>query len=173
MRNFIAYFFFVIFSSTIGFGQSGPSQFSKADVSSDLDYLYAALKNAHYNLFTYTSKEKYDSIYQVTKASVQEDSLSAFEAHNFLQRFVAHAKNGHTAIEFPIPAYREYAVAGGTLFPLEIAFDDNKPLVRKNWSAQNGIGIGNELLKINGVSMDEILSKIYQQISAERIYFKQ
>ena len=173
MRNFITYFFFVIFSSTLGFGQSATSKFSKEDVLSDLDYLYAALKDAHYNLFAYTTKKKFDSIYVVAKASVEKDSITAFDAHKMLQQFVAHAKNGHTAIDFPIPAYQEYAVAGGTLFPLEIAFDDNKPLIRKNWSGQDEIPIGSELLKINGMPMDEILTKIYHQISAERTYFKQ
>ncbi|MEL6306387.1 MAG: hypothetical protein AAFQ20_16610 [Bacteroidota bacterium] len=173
MRNFIAYFFVVFLGTTIGFGQSITAKFSKVDVLSDLDYLYASLKDAHYNLFAYTSEKKYDSIYAVTKASVQKDSITAFAAHKMLQQFVAHAKNGHTAIEFPIPAYQEYAGAGGTLFPLEIAFDENKPLIRKNWSGQDGIAIGRELLKINGMPMDVILSKIYQQISAERTYFKQ
>ena len=173
MRNFIAYFFFIIFSSTIGLGQSTTSKFSIEDVLSDLDYLYTALKDAHYNLFAYTTTQKFDSIFVVTKASVQKDSITAFDAHKMLQQFVAHAKNGHTAINFPIPAYQEYAGTGGTLFPLEIAFDDNKPLIRKNWSGQDGIPIGSELLKINGMPVDEILTKIYRQISAERTYFKQ
>ena len=173
MRNFIAYFFFIIFSSTIGLGQSTTSKFSIEDVLSDLDYLYTALKDAHYNLSAYTSKKKFDSVYTVTKASVQKDSITAFDAHKMLQQFVAHAKNGHTAIDFPIPAYQEYAMAGGTLFPLEIAFDNDKPLIRKNWSSQDAIPIGSELLKINGMPVDEILTKIYRQISAERTYFKQ
>ncbi|MEO1487597.1 MAG: S41 family peptidase [Bacteroidota bacterium] len=173
MRNFITYFFFLFIGITTGFTQSNTTMFSKEAVLSDLDYLYAALKDAHYDLFACTPKKKYDSIYTATKATLQKDSLTSFDTHKMLQRFVAHAKNGHTAIEFPIPAYQEYAGAGGTLFPLEIAFDDNKPLIRKNWSNQEEIAIGSELLKINGMPMDEILSKIYQQISAERTYFKQ
>lgn len=173
MRNFIAYLAIAfVFSSTVS-GQSQTNRFSKKDVLSDLDYLYAALQDAHYNLFAYTSKERYDGFYEEAKTALQQDSLTALEAHNFLQRFVAHAKNGHTAIDFPIQSYQQYAGDGGTLFPLEIAFDENKPLVRKNWSGQEEIPVGSELLSINGVKMDDILSEIYKQISAERLYFKQ
>ncbi len=165
---FIALFYLLSFSS---FAQS-PSKFSKQEVLEDIDYLYESLKDAHYNLYAYTSKETFDSAYLAIKNSVQKDSLDLLETSSLFQKFAAFAQNGHTGISFPIQSYREYVYVSGTLFPLEIAFEDNKPLIRKNWSNNENIKIGSEILSINGKSMKEILAKIYPQISAERPYFK-
>ncbi|WP_375559308.1 S41 family peptidase [Bernardetia sp. OM2101] len=165
---FIALFYFLSLST---FAQSS-SKFSKQEVLEDLDYLYESLNDAHYNLYAYTSKETFDSAYLAIKNSVQKDSLDLLETSSLFQKFAAFAKNGHTGISFPIQSYGEYVYAGGTLFPLEIAFEDNKPLIRKNWSDNENIKIGSEVLSINGKSMSEILAKIYPQISAERPYFK-
>ncbi|MEM1219072.1 MAG: S41 family peptidase, partial [Bacteroidota bacterium] len=62
---------------------------------------------------------------------------------------------------------------GGTIFPLEIALENGKALIRKNWSDQESILPGMQLLSIDGVEIDEVLAEIYSQIPAERLYFKQ
>ncbi|WP_338759362.1 S41 family peptidase [Bernardetia sp. ABR2-2B] len=170
MKRLYSTLVFLLFSYST-FGQSS-SMFSKEAVLEDLDYLYTSLKDAHYNLYAYTSKETFDSAYSSIKNSIQKDSLSLLETSNLYQKLAAFAKNGHTGITFPIQSYGEYVYAGGTLFPLEIAFEDNKPLIRKNWSDNQNIKIGSEVLSINGKSINEVLAKIYPQISAERLYFK-
>lgn len=80
--------------------------------------------------------------------------------------------NGHTEIDFPAASYTTYAYGGGTLFPLEIAFENNKSLIRKNFSENPNLKIGSEIISINGVLMKDILAQIYPQVSAERTYFK-
>lgn len=160
-----------ILSSTYSFGQSD-TKFSKEAVVGDLKYLYESLKAAHYNLYAYITEQKFDSVYQQVMDITDKDSLNFLETTNVFQRLISTVNNGHTEIDFPAQAYREYAYAGGSVFPLEIAFENNKPLVRKNWSNNTDIDIGSEVVSINGVSIAEILSKIYPQISAERPYFK-
>lgn len=160
-----------VFFTLYSFGQSN-NYFSKKEVNADLDYLYESLQDAHYNIYAYATKEEFATAYQKAKNAINKDSLSLLEVTNIFQRFVSTAKNGHTEIDFPAQSYREYAFAGGTVFPIEIAFEDNKSLVRKNWSANNEIRVGSEIISINGLSMADILSKIYPQISAERPYFK-
>ena len=167
LYSVIIFFFFTLSI----FGQS-PAKFSKKEVLEDLYYLYESLKDAHYNLYAYTSKETYDSAYLAIKNSIQSDSLTLLETSNVYQKLAAFAKNGHTGITFPMQSYIAFAYGGGTFFPLEIAFQEDKPLVRKNWSSNQNIKIGSEVLSINGKSMHEILAKIYPQISAERAYFK-
>ena len=39
---------------------------------------------------------------------------------------ISKANNGHTEINFPGAAYGQYGSSGGTLFPLELAFEDGK-----------------------------------------------
>jgi len=153
------------------FGQS-KAKFSKEEVLADLKILRESLIDAHYNLYAYTTEDEFDSAYQEVKGSISKDSLNVLEITSHYQRLISVVNNGHTEIDFPGQSYGEYAYAGGTVFPLEIAFEYNKPLVRKNWSNNDGIEIGSEILSINGKAMSEILSKIYPQISAERLYFK-
>ena len=157
--------------SLFSFGQS-TQKFSRTEVLGDLTYLFESLKDAHYDLYAYTTEHEFDSTYQAIRSSVDQDSLSLLQTINTLQQLTTAVNNGHTNIDFPGQSYGEYAYSGGTLFPLELAFEYDKPLVRKNWSDNYAIEIGSELLSINGMSMQEILSRIYPQIAAERPYFK-
>ena len=146
--------------------------FSREAVLEDLSTLRESLIDAHYNVYAYTTEQTFDSAYHSVENDILKDSLSFLEATNHFQRLISVIKNGHTEIPFPGQSYGEYAEAGGTLFPLEIALEDDKALIRKNWSDDQSIPIGSELASINGISISEILSGIYPQVSAERPYFR-
>ncbi|WP_282043788.1 S41 family peptidase [Winogradskyella flava] len=160
-----------LFISLNSFGQS-KAKFSKQEVIEDLNTLKESLVDTHYNLFAYTSEQTFNSAYEEVKNSINKDSITLFETTNLFQRLISTANNGHTEIDFPKQAYTQYAYEQGTLFPLELAFENNKALIRKNWSKNNNLIIGSEVLTINGEEISEILSKIYRQVSAERPYFK-
>ena len=160
-----------LLSALTSFGQKG-TKFSNEEVVEDLKYLYETLKDAHYDLYAYTTEQKFDSAYQKVKGAIHKDSLNLLETISLYQRLITVVNNGHTEIDFPGQSYLEYAYTGGTVFPLEISFEYNKALVRKNWSDIDEIKVGSEILSINGMAMPEILSKIYPQVSAERTYFK-
>lgn len=151
---------------------SAQEAFTKEQILSDMAYLKTTLEKAHYNLYAHTPKKEFDHNYEVVKQSVDKDSFDLLEATSLMQRIISKANNGHTEIGFPGQSYGTYAYAGGTIFPLEIAFEDGKALVRKNWSGNDSIKVGSEILAINGESMEQILTKIYPQLSAERPYFK-
>ncbi|MTI38648.1 S41 family peptidase, partial [Fulvivirga lutimaris] len=144
----------------------------KSQILEDMAFLKSSLNEAHYNLYAYTSKEAFDKNYNLVKQSIKKDSFNLLEATSLFQKIISKANNGHTEIPFPGKSYGEYAYGGGTVFPLEIAFEDDKALVRKNWSNNERIKVGSEILSINGLAIQEILNKIYPLISAERIYFK-
>ncbi len=170
MRSTTIFIFFIL-SSLLSLGQSN-SEFSKDEVLEDLKYLYESLQEAHYNLYAYITEKEFDSVYRQVRKEVTKDSLNLLEATTIFQHLISTVNNGHTEITFPGQSYGEYAYAGGTIFPLEIAFEYDKPLVRKNWSSNDSIKIGSEVLSIDGKPISEILQKIYPQISAERSYFK-
>lgn len=153
-------------------GLRGQDRFSKAQVLEDLAYLKASLEAAHYDLYAYTPKGTFDRNYRAVRRSVKKDSLTRLEVISLFQRVVSKADIGHTSIDFPGADYARFARAGGKVFPLEIAFEDGKALVRKNWSDNPGIETGAEVLRINGLSMAKLLKGIYPQIAAERPYFK-
>ena len=150
----------------------GQKKFSQQDVKEDLQYLRESLETAHYNLYAYITRQAFNKNFEEIKRSVTGDSLTVIEATSLFQAVISHADNGHTEIPFPGGAYTDYAYSGGTLFPLELAFEDGKALIRKNWSDNKSLEIGTEIISINNQTIDEVLQKIYPLISAERIYFK-
>lgn len=164
-------FLFVLFSQQ-SLAQQSAKYFGENEIIEDLDYLYESLKDAHYNLYAYTSKEKFSKNYQNIKNSITKDSITLLQATTIFQKVISAVNNGHTEIDFPGSSYATYAYSTGTIFPLEIAFENNKNLIRKNFSNNPDIKIGSELISINGVLMKDILTEIYPQVSAERIYFK-
>lgn len=162
----------LLFFSTNSFAQQTDPVFKKEEIKEDLLYLYESLKEAHYDVYAYVTEEKLDSIYHKTRRSIDKNSLSLLEITNIFQQLTSAVNNGHTEIDFPISSYMNYAFQGGTLFPLELAFENNQCFIRKNFSLNPDIKIDSKIISINGKSMDEILSKIHPQISAERTYLK-
>ncbi|SDQ51475.1 S41 family peptidase [Flagellimonas zhangzhouensis] len=163
------FLFLFLFSITGIFAQN---QFSKKEVLDDFSYLKNALEEAHYNLYFYTPKSEFESNYNAVRNQIQKDSFNLLETITLFQKVITKVDNGHTFIPFPGNSYGKYAYAGGTLFPLEIAFENGKSLVRKNWSNNPRINQGSEIISINNNPIEEILEKMYPLISAERTYFK-
>lgn len=169
-------YFFTIFLSALfsenSLAQKSNNKFEQNVILEDLDYLYNSLIDAHYNIYAYKSKEKFLENYLNIKNSLAKDSVTLLGATNIFQKVISAANNGHTEIDFPGASYGTYAYSGGTIFPLEIAFENNKSLIRKNFSNNPDIKIGSEIISINEVLMEDILAEIYPQVSAERTYFK-
>ena len=164
-------FLFLAINSFACFAQSTP-KFTKKQVLSDLKSLRNSLEEAHYDMFVYTPRAKIDSINLELTSSVKGDSLSLLETTNLLQRLTSAVNNGHTEIFFPIQSYLTYAEGGGSIFPLEIAFEKDRALIRKNWSDIPALEPGTEIISIDEMNISELLEKIYPQVSAERPYFK-
>ena len=145
--------------------------FDKASVISDLEYLRESLEQTHYDLFAFTSEEEFDANYEKVKATVTGDSISLKQAISLFQSVISKANTGHAEIDFPIPSYLAYADGSGTIFPLELAFENGKALIRKNHSDKE-LEIGAEVIAVNGMEIEAILRKMYPYISAETLYFK-
>ena len=161
----------VIFTLFIQFLISA-QDFSKTEVLSDLAYLKQSLEDTHINLYAYTSKEAFEKKYLEVKSQISAETYSLLEVINHYQKVVAMVNNAHTRIPFPVQAYLKYANSGGGIFPLEVSIENGIAFIRKNWSTNDDILIGDELLAINNRPIQEVFENIYPQISAERLYFK-
>ena len=150
----------------------GQNNFSKKEVLEDLDYLKISLEEAHYNLYAYVTEKSFNDNVEKIKSSITKDSLSLLETTSLLQAVISKANNGHTEINFPVSSYFDYADNGGTLFPIDLAFENGKALIRQNLSNNPSIEIGAEIISINDQSIKDLLNKIFPLISAERQYFK-
>lgn len=147
-------------------------QFSKQQILSDLEELKELLITANFDAYAYTTAARMDSVYGYLKAEVSADSLSFLETTNLFQRMVDVVKMGHTSIPFPAPSYIEYVGGGGSVFPLELTFEDGKTWIRKNWSSAEALKPGTQILSINGMSMPEVLKKLHPYLAGERTYLK-
>lgn len=164
--------FICICTYTIAIAQNHSSKLSNQAVKGDFDYLYQSLQEAHYDLFAFNSKKKYDSLYNSLRSSLTADSLTFIETISFYQKLVSFSNTGHCEIDFPAQSYIEYAYAGGTVFPLELSFEDEKVFVRKNFSVSTQINVGDELMTIDDQPINDILEQLYPFVSAERTYSK-
>ncbi|TFV95655.1 peptidase S41 [Algoriphagus kandeliae] len=162
----------IIFSFLFTLASFGQKKFAQQEVLEDLQYLRESLEEAHYNLYAYITEEAFNRNFEAVKSSITQDSLSTLEVTSLFQAVISKANNGHTEIPFPGSAYIDYAYSGGTVFPLELAFENGKALIRKNWSENPELEIGAEITSINNQPFHELLQKIYPFLSAERRYFK-
>ena len=65
----------LLLSSLFCSGQASP-KYAREQVTKDLHYLYASLKEAHYDAFAYTTEEENELAYRKAKASIPKDSLT-------------------------------------------------------------------------------------------------
>ncbi|QHL86713.1 peptidase S41 [Nibribacter ruber] len=159
-------------AARISVAQEKGVMFSGSAVKADLEYLYHTLEDAHYNLYAYVSKSKYDKMYNTINQSIGKDSLSQLETIKLFQRLAAAGNVGHSEIDFPVQAYIAFARGGGALFPLELAFENGKSFIRKNHSSTPNAAVGDQVLSIDGQPIKKIQEAIHPYLSAERLYFK-
>jgi phosphoenolpyruvate-protein kinase (PTS system EI component) len=93
----------------------GQKNFSKKEVTEDIEYLRKSLEEAHYNLYAYITKKSFDENFEKVKSSITKDSLSLLETTSLFQSVISKANNGHTEIWFPGSSYAEFAYSGGTI----------------------------------------------------------
>ncbi len=147
-------------------------QYSAGQVASDLDYLYQSLQDTHYNLFAFRSREEYSAAFAAIKEKVKGDSVSALLAISLFQSLASYANTGHCEVDFPVQSYIQYAYAGGTVFPMELAFEDGKVYVRNLSVEITGVAKGDEIIRIDGEPVLSVTRAFEPYVSAEREYAK-
>lgn len=152
---------------------NGQTTFSKEQVFKDLSYLKKALIEAQFNIYESVSEDTFEKGYLEIKNKINKDSYSLLEATKVLQQLPVIVNNGHTSIDFPGSEYMKYASSNdATIFPIEIAIENNRALVRKNWSNNKHLKPGDEVLSINNKPINSIFKDMYAQISGEHNMMK-
>lgn len=161
---------FFLFSFSNSYSQT--QEFGKKEVLEDLDTLKDLLEKSHYNLYAYTPKKEFDINFEEVKNSLEQDSISLKGAVGIFQKVISKANTGHAEIDFPAQSYIDFVQKKGKIFPLEIALEDDKAYIRRNYSENREIRTGAEIVEINDKKIDDILGLMYPHISAERPYLK-
>ncbi len=129
------------------------TNFTKEQVKSDIEFLELSLLKYHPNLFVYSSKHEIDSCFNELKESLT-DNISKHEAYRLISSTSSIVKDGHFVIQPDEKTVKNF-YRNAKLFPLDIYWINNDAFIIKNYTNEN-IGIGDKLLSINGVGIEEI-----------------
>jgi hypothetical protein len=147
-------------------------RFSKEEIKSDLEYLRDTLEAGHFNIYAYTKKEVFDSMYRKIDSSIN-DSLTSIQVYRLFQPYVALSKMGHCLMDYPWGEYfGRYLNQGGTVFPLNLCFSQDRLCIKENFSDNSQIAVGDEIISLNGKPIKKVMEGIYNFLPGESEYYK-
>lgn len=141
-------------------------------IRADFAELYEGLQSAHADLYAQRSKTQYDARYDQMLAGFT-DPMSRFDVHMAFQRFAAYGNVGHARIEFPNEAYQVYRENGGKVLALYPRVVDGVIYVGDNYTGNDRIRAGDEIIAIDGEPMSLWLERAAEHISADTAYLAQ
>jgi len=150
---------------------NGPVVYSAESVREDLAFLYYTLEASIYDLFINTSKADYDRAFKQAMESIT-GPMTYLEVSRLVRPFVVLAGFSHCTSYFPSEAYEQFGQNGGRFIPFEISFWQGKVLIRRNFSDNKQLEVGDEILAVNNAGMEQLLDKIYAYKQGENSYVK-
>jgi C-terminal processing protease CtpA/Prc len=140
-------------------------KFSTQELKEDFKILRDALEEGHAGLYRYTSKERFDELFD-SLASGLNRSLTEAEFLKMLLPLIANINDGHTGI-IPSEAGYAYFENQPTLFPFNLRFVDKKAYLFRNYSEKRDVEMGSELVTINGNPISDVIKKILALLSSD------
>jgi hypothetical protein len=150
-------------------GAPDTDMFSREAVRADFERLYAGLQSAHYDLYVYTSREVYEREYKAVLDAIDRP-MTRLQVVRLFTPFVALGKVGHARIGFPGADFQKYVRDGGTLLPFDIRIEGDRAFILHNYSGDESLRPGVELVSLNGRACADWLKRIARYVSAERPY---
>ncbi|MEO1575500.1 MAG: S41 family peptidase [Pseudomonadota bacterium] len=141
-------------------------------IRADFADLYDGLKSAHADLYAQRNKAEYDARFEATLATFTQP-MSRFDVQMAFQRFAAYGNVGHARIDFPNEVYQSYRENGGKVLALYPRVVDGVIYVGDNYTGDDRIRAGDELVAIDGEPMSRWLQRAAEHISADTPYLAQ
>jgi Peptidase family S41 len=140
-------------------------RFSADTVKSTIDEMTKELSVKHPGFYRYNSKDDFTKYIDSIKSTIK-DSLTELESFLKLKPIITKIHCLHSGISLP-KEYKDYLNQQPNLFPFQVYFNDNKAYVVKNYSATASILAGDEILSINGQSIDKITAQLLSLIPSD------
>lgn len=140
--------------------------FNDKELSEDLKFLTEKLIEIHPDPFFSYSQLEFEKEIATTRSALEGRKISRNTFAKMVMPIIARLGDGHTELKVPLKEFRTYEQAGGKIFPYDV-------LVRGDsiWIRGSSLD-GKRLLKINGISISEVLANIRNYISAETASFR-
>lgn len=140
--------------------------FTKEALHADLEFLYQNLKNHHPQLYAYTSKGSMDMMVKKLKAKI-DTSYTVEEFYMLATQLTDAVHCSHTGVKLP-PARENSVNSHGSYFPLRLFFSNGKAFnVAGLTNGAASIRPGQEIISINDVPIDQIITQLFYCIPAE------
>lgn len=140
--------------------------FQKAEVIEDLEFLIDQIKTYNPALSRY--HPEFDAASTQLIYTVTAEELSLFEYYTLVSKICSMANEGHFVLGDRDDALRQGILSNtyGYL-PLQVQIRGGKVLVAANFSDEQNVTKGDEILAINGVPIEDILSELMTVVPSD------
>jgi hypothetical protein len=145
----------VAFLSTL-FVSINAQNYTRAELTTDINFLQTQLFEKHSGLDTYASLEEINITLNQMKATLP-DSMSAIQFYGHISPILSTIKDGHTML-LPPSVYLEKSNTDSLFLPLRMFNSGDKLYVELNYLPEDKIPNGSEIISINGVPAAVILN---------------
>lgn len=158
LKNNFKYLFLALFllQNYLSYAQLNLPKFTVAQLQEDFKVWRFNLENVHAGLYYYTPKSELDAAFDAAYAKI-DHPMDEVEFHRLLTPILPKIANGHTII---VPS-KEYFVGRRTthkIFPFLVYYDQGAVYLLKNYSDEDGLQAGDQLLTINGMAVLDIFN---------------
>lgn len=169
MKHLFLIHIFLIGLTTISIAQK---TFSKDELYSDIDTIYAMIQEIHPDMFANISQEEYETKIKEAKG-ILTDNMSRLEFYRIAAPLFSCLNDGHTLLNFD---WTDLQKISGKHFPFSVKLNYNQQSLKiKNSFNDNDsiIPSGAQILSINNKTAIEIINKIMNLLSGETTYYKE
>ena len=133
-------------------------KFSKEQLTEDFVFLRKSLEEGHFGLYRHRKKEEMDAKFDEAYSLVNKP-MNILEFYRILAPAVYFMGDGHT---FILPEKRLYyhIINEIGVFPIKPVFIDKKFYVYRNYSQDESLTTGTEIVSIDGISSQEIIKDL-------------
>ncbi len=140
-------------------------KFSADTVKHTIDDITTELKLKHPGFYRYNSKEEFTVYIDSVKATIK-DSLTKMEAYLKLKPIISKIHWLHTGLSLP-QEYTDSLNQHPYLFPFQLLCNNNKAYVVKNYSNEEAITPGDEIVSINGQTIETIINQLLPLVPSD------
>lgn len=145
------------------------AKLSQQQMLEDFEIFRGAIEEAHPGLYWYSDtvavNKRFDKISNAIANSSTENGLTQAEFHRYLQEFYAAIRCGHSWMSNP--SFRKRYDNGPFQYPFSIFFDGKRAIIQASYDSLSELRTGQEVLKIDGIKIDEIKEKIYPYLPSD------
>ncbi|MBN1272542.1 MAG: hypothetical protein JXB26_09750 [Candidatus Aminicenantes bacterium] len=138
--------------------------FPCAGLKEDFAALRFSLEEGHGALYRYSTKQEMDDVFETAARKINRD-MTEREFLRILLPVVAAVNCGHTSVQKT--GFYDWLENQPVTFPLGFRYISGTPYLVRNYSDREDIVPGGELVSINGMPMNQIISDILPAIPSD------